>query len=77
MPKTDFDLASLLLKLFGQDALILSDPADHEKKREPFYGLLLRSDGTAYRVPLIDIEPAGIDIPSDTGLWESWPLHNL
>lgn len=73
--KTDLDLARLLVKRFRQDVLVWATaPKFPGAKTENFHGLLLRPDGSAFRVPLVEGDGDGVDIPRDPALWEPWKL---
>lgn len=69
-PGDDHSFAKALSRALGRDALVLSDPAKPEG--EPFFGVLHRPDGTAYRVPLRDLESGGVDVIPDESRWQRW-----
>jgi len=67
---TDLEFARLLAHQFKDDALVLDDPT--RPGEEPFHGLLARPNGSAFRVPLEEIEPEGMDIDPDPAHWTEW-----
>ncbi|MBI4675978.1 MAG: hypothetical protein HY748_00145 [Elusimicrobia bacterium] len=69
--KNSLELAGILSRRFRQDVLAFRDPLGPDSLAPATHGLLLRSDGMAYRVPIIRMEK-GVDIPDDIHEWEPW-----
>lgn len=69
-PSDDHAFAAALARALGRDALVLADPA--KPSGEPFFGILHRPDGKAFRVPLRDLESGGVDVTADKSRWQRW-----
>lgn len=69
-PADDLAWARLLAARLRDDALALTDPT--RPGEEPFHGLLVRADGSTYRVPLLDLDSGGIGIVEDRSRWTDW-----
>lgn len=69
-PADDHAFAAALARRLGVDALVLSDPA--APGVEPFFGIVHRPGGQAFRVPLQDLPSGQIAVVADEDRWQRW-----